>query len=95
MTNLILTAYCWCHACTGHDHQPTASGRRPVVGVTIAAPRSVPLGTRVALYVPGWGVVQRRVDDRTHRRYEGRWDVFVRSHREAREFGLRTATRIQ
>jgi 3D (Asp-Asp-Asp) domain-containing protein len=65
---------------------PTASGYVPVVGTTIAAPRNIPFGTRV--YIPtlkSWRIVQ----DRTARRYDGRWDIFVKTHREAKHFGKR------
>lgn len=89
MTNLVLiaivTAYCHCADCCGKAGQPTASGRMPEAGVTVAGPRSVPLGTWVEIE----GVGRRRVDDRTARRFDGRWDVFMGSHGAARKFGKR------
>jgi hypothetical protein len=88
----VITAFCLCSACCGEDSSRTASGRAPVLGVTIAAPRSVPFGTWVEIQLPAGRVLRRRVDDRTHRRYDGRWDVLVRTHLEAREFGLRKGT---
>jgi 3D (Asp-Asp-Asp) domain-containing protein len=33
----------------------------------------------------GWRVVQ----DRLNRKYEGRWEVFFSTHREAKQFGKR------
>lgn len=82
MTNLILavvTAYTW----TGDR---TASGHWPAAGITVAAPRSVPLGTRVWIE----GVGQRVVQDRMHRRFPDRWDIYLPSRREALQFGRRT-----
>ena len=40
------------------------------------------------------GVGTFRVDDRTARRYDGRWDVFMRSHLEAEMFG-RIETKVK
>jgi 3D (Asp-Asp-Asp) domain-containing protein len=85
MTNLLLatiTAYCHCAPCCGKAGQPTASGRMPQAGRTIAAPRSVPFGTRVE--IEGRVYI---VEDRTAIRYDGRWDVFMSTHRKAKEFG--------
>ncbi len=87
--NILVTAYCACALCCGADASETASGRPPAVGITVAAPRSVPLGTWVTLEIPGLGWLRRRVDDRTARRFDGRWDVFVHTHREAKLFGIR------
>lgn len=92
MTNAIITAFCLCRACCGEDSSRTASGRPPKLGVTVAAPRAVPFGTWVDITVPGLAPMRRRVDDRTNRRWDGRWDVLVPTHREAREFGLQTGT---
>lgn len=93
MTNLILatiTAYCHCSSCCGKGGQPTASGKMPVEGRTIAAPRNIPLGTKVI-------VNGRRytVEDRTAIRYDGRWDVFMTSHKRAKEFGKKEMVKIQ
>jgi 3D (Asp-Asp-Asp) domain-containing protein len=89
MTNFILTlvvsAYCHCARCNGRAHQLTASGAWPVAGVTVAAPRAIPFGARLHVPGVGWRVVQ----DRLARRYDGRVDVFMGSHREARRFGVR------
>lgn len=70
----------------------TASGTIPRVGVTVAAPRSVPFGTVVLVEVPGIGKLRRRVEDRTARRHDGVWDVLVASHAEAKRFGRRNVT---
>lgn len=89
--NALVTAYCLCAACCGETGRNTASGRPPVVGVTIAAPRSVPFGTWVRIEVPGRPPLLRRVDDRTARRYDGRWDLLVDSHLSAKRWGARRA----
>jgi 3D (Asp-Asp-Asp) domain-containing protein len=57
----------------------------PVAGITIAGPRTLPFGTRIFIPSVGWRVVQ----DRTARRYDGRVDVFMKSHRAAKAFGVR------
>lgn len=80
-----ITAYCICTACCGDTHGLTASGVLAKPGITVAAPRSVPFGTTV--YIPGVG--RRVVQDRTARRYNGRWDVLMASHSEAMHFGKR------
>ncbi len=92
MTNLILvavvTAYCACPRCCGKwAGGPTASGAMPQQGITAAGPRGIPFGTTVEIE----GVGRRQVQDRTARRYDGRFDVFFADHTEARRFGIRTA----
>lgn len=90
MTNIIATSYCACVLCCGHKATGiTAIVRPPVEGITIAAPRSIPLGTLVRLELPAlrWTNVFR-VEDRTARRYDGRWDVYIEDHQKARRFGL-------
>lgn len=52
MTALV-TAYCACSACCGPGDPVAAIGSPPRVGITIAAPRSVPLGTWVRVSIPG------------------------------------------
>ncbi len=86
------TAYCVCAVCCGREGGLTASGTIPRVGVTVAAPRSVPFGTVVLVEVPGIGKLRRRVEDRTARRHDGVWDVLVASHAEAKRFGRRNVT---
>lgn len=80
----IITAYCSCALCCG-DHKTTASGKRPTLNHTIAAPRSVPFGTKVLIN----GRIYT-VEDRTALRYDGRWDIFMASHKAARRFGIQT-----
>lgn len=88
MSLALITAYCACTVCCGpHAAGITASGKRPVQGVTIAAPRHVPMGTRVHVAGLGWFQVQ----DRLARRFDDRWDVYFKEHETARRFGLRRA----
>jgi 3D (Asp-Asp-Asp) domain-containing protein len=99
MTNLLaaaaiftVTAYCPCKVCCGKANQPTASGRMPVQGVTVAGPRRTPFGTWVEIE----GVGRRRVDDRLARRFsDGRFDVFFTNHAKAKQFGIRKLRVIQ
>ena len=82
-----VTAYCACARCCGKwSGGPTASGKMPQAGVTVAGPRSIPFGTRVLIE----GVGERVVQDRLARKYDGRFDVFFASHKEALRFGKRT-----
>ena len=82
-----VTAYCPCKVCCGQwAGGPTASGRMPVAGITVAGPRSIPFGTRV--WIEGVGV--RVVQDRLARKYDGRFDLYFSSHADALRFGKRT-----
>jgi 3D (Asp-Asp-Asp) domain-containing protein len=83
-TNAVTTAYCLCSLCCG-GNGVTASGDVPVQGVTVAAPRSVPLGTVVWIE----GIGRRVVQDRTAKRFDGRWDLYYKTHAEAVRFGKR------
>ena len=79
-----ITAYCACRKCCGKNAKGiTAMGTRPVEGRTVAAARSIPLGTRIHIEGIGWRVVE----DRTARRFDGRVDIYFRSHTEALIFG--------
>lgn len=61
-----------------------AKGYKPRLGFSIACPREVHLGTRVRFR--NWGFV---CDDRTSLFYNGRFDQFVGSRREAFAWGIR------
>lgn len=79
-----VTAYCSCHRCCGWwGGSKTASGNKPQQGVTIAGPRSLPLGTRVFIE----GIGERVVQDRLSKKYDSRFDLFFASHSEAAKFG--------
>lgn len=82
-----VTAYCPCSKCCGRwSGGPTASGKMPVAGITVAGPRSIPFGTRV--WIEGVGV--RVVQDRLARKYDGRFDLYFATHAEALRFGKRS-----
>jgi 3D (Asp-Asp-Asp) domain-containing protein len=66
-----VTAYCHCRVCTHRGDGITASGVRVREGITIAAPRSIPFGTRIHIPGAGW----RTVQDRLSRRYDHRLDI--------------------
>lgn len=81
-----ITAYCPCSKCCGKwAGGPTASGKMPVQGITVAGPRSVPFGTQVYIESVGW----RTVQDRTARRFDGRYDLYFNNHADALRFGKR------
>jgi 3D (Asp-Asp-Asp) domain-containing protein len=85
-TTFIVTAYCPCRECVGfYSGGPTASGVMPKAGVTIAAPRWIPLGTILDIR----GIGRRIVQDRLAIRYDNRIDIFMRSHSEAKRFGIK------
>jgi 3D (Asp-Asp-Asp) domain-containing protein len=91
ITNLVtlyVTAYCSCATCCGKANQPTASGRMPVEGITVAGPRRFPFGSIVN--IPSVGV--RRLDDRLSKKYDNRIDVYMVSHKRALIFGKRKLT---
>lgn len=83
-----ITAYCHCTVCCGPNATGlTASGKKPTPQHTIAGPRSLPLGTVV--------IANNRaylVEDRTARRYDGRFDIYFSNHQAAKRFGRQTNT---
>lgn len=91
MTNLIatfvVTAYCSCSVCCSRSSKLTASGVRPTINRTIAAPRSIPFGSTI--YFLDSSLSPRIVEDRLARRFDNRLDVFMLEHKEARKFGKR------
>ena len=81
-----VTAYCACKICCGKNAKGiTAAGTRPMQGRTVAAPRTIPLGTRIHIEGIGW----RTVEDRTARRYDGRVDIYFASHKDALNWGIK------
>lgn len=89
ITNAVLTAYCACAICCGTTNAKkgiTASGTRPVQGVTIAASRKIPLGSKVT--INGQTFI---VQDRLARKYDTRFDVYFTKHDDAKQFGLQRA----
>ncbi len=88
-----VTAYCnegakGCVTCNGKwaQYNKTANGSKPTQGVTIAAPRSIPFGTKVKIE----GVGIRTVQDRLSKKYDNRIDLFFNSHKDALKFGKKT-----
>lgn len=85
MTNLTITAYCICKLCCGSaSHGLTASGCVPHSGITVAASRSFPFGTK--MLIEGHAYI---VQDRLAKRFDGRVDIFMASHKKAKQFGKR------
>jgi 3D (Asp-Asp-Asp) domain-containing protein len=61
-----------------------ADGKEPVEGVSIACPREIKLGTKV--------VIEGHIytcSDRTHLRYNGRYDIYKDDYSEAKDFGIK------
>ena len=85
----IITAYCICRLCCGkHASLPVNIRRsRSIPGLTVAGPRRYPLGTRVRIDDRIYTIT-----DRTAVRYDGRWDILMRNHQEARNFGRKKVT---
>lgn len=88
LTNVILSAYCACRICCGPDAANLAAiGTPPRQGITVAAPRNIPLGSIITINGHRY-----TAEDRTAARYDGRWDIYFRSHKQAKQFGIRRAT---
>ena len=89
MTNVILatiTGYCACSVCCGPNATGiTASGKKPTPQHTVAGPRALPFGTIVIANNRAY-----RVEDRTSRCFDGRFDIYVATHKQAKAFGIKT-----
>ena len=82
----VVTAYCACTKCCGPKASGiTAAGTKPVAGRTVAGPRNYPLSSIARI-----GGKAYTIEDRTAKRFDGRFDIFFRTHREALEFGIQT-----
>lgn len=79
-----VTGYCSCSTCCGKNDGITRSGEVAGPG-TVAAPESIPFGTKIV--VPGYGTGVVR--DRGGAIVDGKLDVWFRSHTEARRWGRR------
>jgi 3D (Asp-Asp-Asp) domain-containing protein len=86
VTNIItaiVTAYCSCKICCGPNAKGIcANNKPPVEGKTIAAPRSIHLGSTIQIDGKSY-----TASDRTAIRYDGRFDIYFRSHQKAKAFG--------
>ena len=78
-----LTAYCACKKCCGKSNGITASGARAVEGVTIAADKRFPFGTK--LIIDGH---EYTVQDRGGAIKSNRIDIYFTSHQSALNFGV-------
>ena len=88
LTNLVVTAYCACQICCGkHATGLTADGHVPRQGITVAASRSLPFGTRLVINGHTY-----TVQDRLALAYDSRVDIYFKRHRDAKKFGQQTLT---
>ena len=76
---MILHAIVTAYIATGH---PCSDGRMPVVGRTVAVPRSVPLGSVVVINGHRY-----LAQDHTARRFDGRFDIFTDTKQHAVSWG--------
>lgn len=91
ITNAVLTAYCACTVCCGKNAKNIcADGKKPVQGITVAASRSIPLGSKAIINGKTY-IVQ----DRLAKRFDDRFDIFFQSHKEARIFGKKTGATVK
>lgn len=76
---------------TAYDQQAfpgrNAAGYLAVVDYSTACPRSIPLFSRLYSYY-GWKPSSAICDDRTALRFDGRFDRFVATRKEAVEWGI-------
>jgi 3D (Asp-Asp-Asp) domain-containing protein len=80
-----VTAYtAYDHGMNGHGI--TASGGQAVEGRTVAAPRGIPMGTRI--YIPALGRTYW-VEDRGSAIKGDRLDIYIEHRKDALEFGVR------
>jgi len=88
-TNIItavITAYCACKLCCGPNAKGIcANNKPPIAGVTVAASRNIPLGSKVII-----GGNTYTVHDRLAQRYDSRFDIYFNKHSDAKKFGIRT-----
>ncbi len=88
-TNIItavITAYCACKTCCGPNAKGIcANNKPPVEGVTIAASRSIPLGSKVWI-----DNHEYTVHDRLAKRYDSRFDIYFDKHSDAKKHGIKT-----
>jgi len=88
-----VTAFCHCADCCGKAGQPTSSGVMPNRGWTCAGPTNLPFGTWVrfpGIPGPDWRIIEDRMHSRHWAASPPRFDIFVGSHKQAKQFGKRT-----
>lgn len=81
-----VTAYCACVLCCGPEAAGVMANGQPVTVGSIAAPRSVPFGTRVRIGKLGVFVVRDTMPGDA----PNRWDIFFPRHEDAKQFGKQT-----
>ncbi|HUD73750.1 MAG TPA: 3D domain-containing protein [Terracidiphilus sp.] len=81
MTTNILIAFVTAYVATGH---PAANGHQPQTQHTVALPRQFPLGSKVQ--IDGHWYVG---EDRTAKKYDGRFDIFMATRDAALQWGKR------
>ena len=79
-----VTAYCACKQCCGKTNGITASGARATANHTIAAPRTFAFGTKVII-----NGITYTVEDRGGAIQGNRIDIYMNSHAEALQWGVR------
>lgn len=82
-----ITAYCPCSKCCGKSTGRTASGTKATAGRTIAAPSNFAFGTKLNI-----GGHVYTVEDRGGAIKGNKIDIFVSSHQEALQWGVRYLT---
>ena len=82
-----MTAYCPCSKCCGKSTGRTASGTKATAGRTIAAPSNFAFGTKLNI-----GGHIYTVEDRGGAIKGNKIDIFVSSHQEALQWGVRYLT---
>lgn len=92
ITNLLITAYCSCSICCGpHAHNIAANNHPPIAGITVAGPRTIPLGTHIK--IEGF-TNDFIINDHYNKHLSDRIDIYMSSHKVAKEFGVKTNTRV-
>lgn len=82
-----ITAYCPCSKCCGKSTGRTASGTKATAGRTVAAPSNFAFGTKLNI-----GGHVYTVEDRGGAIKGNKIDIFVGSHQEALQWGVRYLT---
>ena len=83
-TTYKITAYCSCHKCCGKSTGRTASGTTATAGRTVAAPANFAFGTKLNI-----GGHIYTVEDRGGAIKGNKIDIYVSSHSEALQWGVR------
>lgn len=79
-----LTYYDACYSCCGKTDGITASGVKAQVNHTIAAPKEYAFGQQIEI-----DGIMYTVEDRGGNIYDNRFDIYVGSHQEAVNLGVR------